>query len=88
MKKDVFAKNGLFELGNTQKLEQYLRLWLGEDMRMDAKSKPKYVVQGAVTKNNVLYAQRAYNTGMYLFVVEFYSVHVYMLRTDLKPGLF
>lgn len=58
MKKDVFAKNGLFELGNTQKLEQYLRLWLGEDLRMDARSKPKYV-QGAVTKHNVLYAQRA-----------------------------
>ena len=49
MKKDVFAKNGLFELGNTKKLEQYLKLWLGEDMRMDAKSKPKYVLWGAVT---------------------------------------
>ena len=41
MKTDVFAKQGLFELGNTAKLEEYLKLWLGTDKRMNKESHPK-----------------------------------------------
>ena len=41
MKNAVFAKQSLFELGDTEKLEDYLTLWLDKDMTMDKKKHPK-----------------------------------------------
>jgi hypothetical protein len=45
IKKDVFTAKGLVELGNTGKLEHFLKLWLGRDchLRMNSRSHPKYI---------------------------------------------